>query len=237
MKSRENIFIATDRMKRIRASFLKFSGLNSILLMASLLSVASCGGDNKGDSDSASSVTTTPIDTVPDMAVAIDSTYAITSSGIGPVRIGTRVADIPDSVPGLYDRCVVEPTPDAVAYTYLHGDTAKFAVYDFMQGNVDVVILEGKALTAETPAGTLRIGDPFSNVLKIKEAYPEWQSIDGDGEEGTWYWRYNGLFIGIDETDADDALLDIIFDGTRAPRASAIGNRAKIGYIGTGLPF
>lgn len=209
-----------------------------MIIPVAMAFVSSCSNGEKQQDTVDSAVS--PLDTfsLADLPIEENDSFSFTSAGVGPVKVGMKVSDLPVQVKGLYDKYLVSQTPDAVAYTYLLNDDPQFTIYDFMQGNVDVVILEGPALAFSTPNGDLRVGDSFAKVLALKDATPEWEAIDGDEVEGTWYWRYNGLYIGVDEGSLTDAQIEeVLFNKNRSPRAGDLGKNAKIGYIGTGLPF
>ena len=62
----------------------------------------------------------------------------------------------------------------------------------------------------------------------------EWAGMD---DNGIWFWKWNGLYFGVDETDMAETLGDALTDGNRPPRASMFTPDVRIGYIATGLPF
>lgn len=121
-----------------------------------------------------------------------------------------------------------------MAYTYLLADVPQFTIYDFMENNVDVIALEGNARAVNTPDGEIRVGDEFSKVLALKGVESEWESFD---ETGIWYWKWNGLYFGVDETGISEKLAEALCDGKLPPRAALFTENVKIGYIATGLPF
>ncbi len=196
-----------------------------------LLMLASCGGNKKGtgavSSDSARTVEM-------ESAVAGTTEYFLTRDSIGPVRVGGSIADMPEAVANLYDVVLTTETPDAMAYTCLLADVPQFTIYDFMEGKVDVIALEGNARAVNTPEGQLRVGDEFSKVLALKGVESEWESLD---VTGIWYWKWNGLYFGVDESGINEKLGEALCDGRRPPRAADFTPDIKIGYIATGLPF
>lgn len=160
--------------------------------------------------------------------------FFLTSDSIGPVRVGEKISDLPQAVANLYDVVLTTETPDAMAYTFLLADVPQFTIYDFMEGKVDVIALEGNARAINTPDGEMRTGDEFSKVLALKGVESEFQNFD---DSGIWYWKWNGLYFGVDETGISESLGAALSEGKRPPRASEFTPDVKIGYIATGLPF
>jgi len=197
----------------------------------SLLMLVSCGGNKKspgaGLTDSARTVDM-------ESAAAGETEFFLTQDSIGPVRVGGNIADMPEAVSNLYDVVLATETPDAMAYTFLLSDVPQFTIYDFMEGKVDVIALEGNARAVNTPDGQLRVGDEFSRVLALKGVESEWESLD---DTGIWYWKWNGLYFGVDESAIIEKLGEALCNGQMPPRATDFTPDVKIGYIATGLPF
>lgn len=203
-----------------------------VLAAVAALMLSACGGGAKNEQKVAAgdSAATAEIEQqAPTLPV-----YTLTRDSIGPVKVGMRVDELPQAVPDLYDVSLTTETPDAMAYTYLLADVPQFTIYDFMEGKVDVIALEGNARAVATPNGELRVGDSFDNVLKLPGVESEFQSFDA---EGIWYWKWQGLYFGVDETDIPQELAEALCDGKRPPRAALLNSAVKIGYIATGLPF
>lgn len=200
-------------------------------VMAALL--CSCAGKGNQASESVSdsdSVLTAEMES----PEAGNENYFLTADSIGPVHVGEQIARLPEAVANLYDTVLPTETPDAMAYTYLLGDIPQFTVYDFMEGKVDVIVLEGDARAVTTPDGELRVGDEFSKVFALKGVKSEYQALD---DMGVWYWQWNGLWFGVDESNLSRSLSEALCNGQRPPRASEFKENVRIGYIGTGLPF
>ena len=85
-----------------------------------------------------------------------------------------------------------------------------------------------------TPEREIRTGDEFSKVLALNGVESEFQGFD---DMGIWYWKWNGLYFGVDETNIPESLGTALSDGKRPPRAADFTPDVKIGYIATGLPF
>lgn len=199
--------------------------------VASVMIFASCGG-NKKDTNAYESDSASTSEMLSDIAGPVD--YFLTQDSIGPIRVGETISSLPAAVPNLYDVMLTTDTPDAMAYTFLLADIPQFTIYDFMEGKVDVIALEGNARAIQIPDGELRVGDEFTKVLSLPGIQSEWEGFD-DG--GVWYWKWNGLYIGVDETNIPEKLGEALCDGKRPPRAAAFTSDIKVGYIGTGLPF
>lgn len=199
------------------------------LLAAGILS--SCGG-KKTDSnaDSIRPDSTGQAELLPD---SIDSGYYLTADSIGPVHVGMALSDIPDRCPDLYDAQVPAETPDATAVTFLRNMDPIFTVYDFMEGKVDVIVLESPAIGVKTQSGLLCMGDSFEKVLALPGVRSEWAGMD---ETGMWYWTWNGIWIGVDESNISDELAQALVTQRHPPRAALL-KTARVGYLATGLPF
>lgn len=167
--------------------------------------------------------------------VAGPTQYYLTQDSIGPVKVGMKIADIPAAVPNLYDDIVVNNIPGARAITFSLGDDAQFTVYDMEQsGTVDIIELVSNGQGINTPNGEIRIGDDFEKVLALGGVTTEWEQTD-DG--GIWYWKWNGLFIGVDEATTSEKFNDMLCNGRHAPGPTQFNNKIKVGSISTGLPF
>lgn len=203
-----------------------------ILVSALALVMTACGGNKNasGESAKSDSAETLPMES----PVAGPTDYYLTADSIGPVRVGASISDLPAAVPNLYDMMLTTETPDAMAYTFMLADIPQFTIYDFMEGKADVIALEGNARSIQTPDGELRVGDAFSKVLALPGVVSEFQSMD---DMGIWYWKWNGLYFGVDETGISESLGNALSDGKLPPRAALFPESVKIGYIATGLPF
>lgn len=91
-------------------------------------------------------------DSAPDTTAAIEVTdtqteeYALTDNGVGPIVLGMNVADIPSSVPGLYDRVEKVTTPGGEEYHFYEAETALFSAEDPDEG-----VICGISLFNESP--------------------------------------------------------------------------------------
>lgn len=204
---------------------------NAFIPGVALLILASCGGNKSAQSSAGSDSALTAEEISP---VAGETRFYLSADSIGPVRVGETISALPAAVPNLYDMMITTETPDAMAYTFLLGDVPQFTIYDFMEGKVDVIALEGNSRAAQTADGELRVGDPFEKVLGLKGVESEWAGMD---ESGVWYWKWNGLYFGVDETGIDQKLGDALCDSKLPPRGALFTPDVKIGYIATGLPF
>lgn len=201
------------------------------LIASALLIMYSCGGNKSGESGANNDSAATAEMESP---VAGPTDYFLVGDSIGPIHVGEHISTLPAAVPNLYDNMITTDTPDAMAYTFLLADVPQFTIYDFMEGKVDVIALEGNARGVTTPTGELRVGDEFSKVLAIPGVESEWEGLD---DMGIWYWKWNGLYFGVDETEIPENLGEALCDEKRPPRAALFTPSVKIGYIGTGLPF
>lgn len=203
----------------------------AFIAIATLLACGCGGNKNEGkpgpQSDSAQTLDQ-------ESPVAGPTDFYLTADSIGPVHVGEKIANIPQAVANFYDVILPTETPDAMAYTYLLSDIPQFTIYDFMDGKADVIALEGNARSVKTPDGEIRVGDEFMKVLRLPGVESEYQSID---DMGIWYWKWNGLYFGVDETNISEKFADELCEGRHAPKAADFTSDVKIGYIATGLPF
>lgn len=201
-------------------------------LSSGILMLSSCGNKNATadrsiDTDSvvvAAEIPDTPFEMPP-----------LTADSLGPVKIGMEVNRLPQDVAGLYVSFSPEVTPDAQVFLF-SGEKGQilFTAYDFLEGKIDVIALNSPELAANAGGKTFHIGDSFAEVVATSGAKAEWAAMD-DG--GLWYWRIDGLWFGVDEEGLEAGFAQALCDGTVPPRVSTVPEDAKIGYIGTGLPF
>ncbi len=135
---------------------------------------------------------------------------------------------------GFYASTTLDSTPDAqtISFNDPQGDPI-FTAYDFMEGKVDVIALNGTRYGVATPEGELRIGDEFSKVLALPGVRSEWQGLD---DNGVWWWTWKGLWFGPDEAGMSESLSEKMCDPKRPPMASDFSG-VKTGYVGTGTPY
>lgn len=202
-----------------------------ILILPAFLLI-NCG--KKQDNAASLAVVDSTLPESADSVYLSDVKYYLTSDSIGPIYVGNPVNNLPPSVPGLYDNVVMNETPIAMAYTFILGIEPQFTVYSFTESLVDVIVLEGNSRGVNTPDGVVSICDPFSKVLALKGSRSVWQSFEG---EGIWYWEWNGLWFGVDESNISEQLELALYDEKHPPRAAEFTEDVKIGYIGTGLPY
>lgn len=203
-----------------------------LLLAAMALTFAACGGNQESSTSSAASDSAETVSMESPVAGPVN--YYLTADSIGPVHVGDEISNLPAAVANLYDMMVTTETPDAMAYTMMLTDIPQFTIYDFMEGKVDVIALEGNSRSISTPDGELRVGDEFAKVLALPGVQSEFQSMD---DMGIWYWKWQGLYFGVDETNIPESLGNALSEGKRPPRAAEFPSSVKIGYIATGLPF
>lgn len=203
-----------------------------ISIFTSLFLLASCGGNKEGAQINMQSDSAQTAEQESPVAGPVD--YYLTADSIGPIRVGESISALPTAVPNLYDMMITDSTPIGMAYTFCLGTVPQFTVYDMMEGKVNIICLEQNARGVMTPRGELRVGDEFTKVLLLDGVESEWENYD-DG--GIWYWKWNGLFFGVDEMGLSENFADMLEDEDMPPRASAFNSKIKIGYIGTGLPF
>lgn len=144
-------------------------------------------------------------------AMAQTSTYTLAANGIGPVQLGAKALDLPESVPGLYDSkmsdvYIDEEMPDdedmpefATWYFYdQDGETVFTAIQDSLGYICEISICSPKILTPEG----IHVDTPQRQLDAIKGA----QRIDPDpmADYGRLSYVLNGITYWVDSFYIDD---------------------------------
>ena len=205
---------------------------SAFIIAAAALTLAGCSGNKKAaqpaaDTDSAF---------IQEAEAAIDSiqTPTLTAQGIGDVRIGMALDSVPQGQINLYDNIVADDSGEFKALNFRLGDKDMFTVTDYDDGKVDMISLYTSGVGVAVPNDTLRIGDPFTILLKQSGVTTEFVSMD---DMGVWYWRYRDLWFWPAEEGMSQELSNAMSERRNPPSAAMIGDGVKIGYIGTGVPF
>ncbi len=210
-----------------------------MLLLASALTLASCGSGKSGATDSAAIADSEKAARAAAMPDTLPTFY-LTSEGLGPVKIGMRVSDLPAQVAGLYTERSVENDYESTAYVFSNADAPEafsypFTVIDFGEDKVDVIILNDDQCAVAVPEGDdITLSSPFASVLALPGVKAEWETVEGNG---AWYWTWEGLWFQPSLDNPGDEAAKKMYDGKAAPVASDFSKDVSIGYIGTGLPF
>ncbi|MDE7403173.1 MAG: hypothetical protein K2M87_07155 [Muribaculaceae bacterium] len=205
--------------------------MKKIYIIPIIALMTACGGHKSNSSSSDTDSLPVAEQSAPEAASEV---YSLTADSIGPVRVGDAVASLPQAVANLYDFVLTTSTPDAMAYTFLLQDIPQFTIYDFMDGRVDVIALEGDARGVVTPSGMIHVGEPFTKVLELDGVVSEFAAID---DTGIWYWKWHDLYFGVDETEIGEELAAALCEGKLPPAGKLFTTSVRIGYIATGLPF
>lgn len=205
---------------------------SAFIIAAAALTLAGCSGNKKAaqpaaDTDSAF---------IQEAEAAIDSiqTPTLTAQGIGDVRIGMALDSVPQGQINLYDNIVADDSGEFKALNFRLGDKDMFTVTDYDDGKVDMISLYTSEVGVAVPNDTLRIGDSFTKLLKQSGVTTEFVSMD---DMGVWYWRYKDLWFWPAEEGMSQELNNAMSERRNPPSAAMIGDKVKIGYIGTGVPF
>lgn len=142
---------------------------------------------------------------------AAQSTYTLTANGIGPVQIGVKAIELPESVPNLYDSKVSdvyidEEMPDdedmpefATWYFYDEdGEVVFTATQDSLGYICEISVTDPKILT---PDG-IHVGTPEQQLGKIKGALKIEPDPWADNPQNSY--ELNGITIWIDGYYIDD---------------------------------
>lgn len=202
----------------------------SVLFLTLLL--ASCGG-KKNIETATDSDTTSVEDAVEEAA---DTTYYLTSENLGPVIIGERMTAIPESCDRLYTSRVHADSHIGNVVAFYDNEEQMFTIFDYMEGNVDMIVLDSPRIKVAAPGGDIALGDSFMNILSLPSVEAEWIQ-DDDGTSGKWFWTWSGLWFGIDESHLTEKLSSHLYNGATQPMAEDFDETVRIGYIGTGLPY
>ena len=144
-------------------------------------------------------------------AMAQTSTYTLTANGIGPVQLGMKAVELPESVPGLYDSklsdvYIDEEMPDdedmpefATWYFYdEEGETVFTAIQDSLGYISEITISSPNFLTAEG----LHVGSSPQQVETVKGAQKIMPAPLADF--GRVSYQLNGITLWIDGFYIDD---------------------------------
>lgn len=205
---------------------------SAFIIAAAALTLVGCSGNKKtarttADTDSAF---------IQEAEAVIDSiqTPTLTAQGIGDVRIGMALDSVPQGQINLYDNIVADDSGEFKALNFRLGDKDMFTVTDYDDGKVDMISLYTSEVGVAVPNDTLRIGDSFTKLLKQSGVTTEFVSMD---DMGVWYWRYKDLWFWPAEEGMSQELNNAMSERRNPPSAAMIGDKVKIGYIGTGVPF
>lgn len=194
------------------------------------LLLAGCSGNKQkasGDSDSAF---------IEEAELAADSVTIpdLTAKGLGPLTVGMSLDSIPEGVAGLYDIIDSDGTPDALVYTFMLGDQQMFEAFTFDGKTLDMISIDSPEIPVSVSGGTLHLGDPMVNLLKLRGVTTEYVTADDSGQ---WYWRYEGLWFYPDPAKCSEKLIEALGNNHNPPSASLVPDDLPIGFIATGLPF
>lgn len=207
---------------------------NTVILLLAfvVLSLVSCGGKKSDYRDvDSDTVAVNPAD----LEEAEATPAYLTKDSIGCIAIGMELAEIPDSVGGLYSSRNVGESRDAMSIEFFDNGAPRFVIYDFGEGKVDVINLTDNSIKVATVNGDLGIGDPMEKVLELPGVEAEWCGYD-DG--GMWYWVADGIWYAPDQSSLTPELSHRLYHSGQAPTVRDFEKGGiTIGFIGTGLPF
>ncbi|MDE5902190.1 MAG: hypothetical protein K2O78_03800 [Muribaculaceae bacterium] len=207
--------------------------LAGVVIVAGITLTACSGSDKERHAD-------TLRESVKESAPAADTLAApadheLTAQGVERIRVGMQTAHIAPSDEGVYDTMTKEEGNESNSYIFLYGGAPLFCAYEFTEGTIDVVSAESPHIVVRTPeGGVLRIGDEFSRVLALPGVEAEWEDSD---DEGMWCWHWRGIWFQPDQSRLPEALSRELYSDVAPPAADAFTSEARIGYIGTGLPW
>lgn len=138
-------------------------------VIAVSLSLASCSGRGNQTPETSDSIKNEV------EADTITSKLSLTENGIGDVTLGMAVADIPESINGLYDRVDRYDGKSFTGFSFVKDSIEVFNAEDTdFDGKLNLIALRGDSpLKAETDRGVLYIGFPEDSLLNNGEKAPE----------------------------------------------------------------
>lgn len=198
------------------------------------LFLASCSGNKTMKSEDSASQTENKETEVQTKSTEDTSKFYLTSDSIGPIHLGLSVNELPRYVASLYDQYEHSDTPDAMTIIFLKDNKPQFIVYDFGEAEVDVIATLSQDIKVNSPNGPISLGDPFTKVLSLEGAEPEWVNFENDG---MWHWKWEGLWFAPAQNPLPEKLVTKLFNHDAAPEISDFTDEVKIDFIGTGLPY
>lgn len=119
------------------------------LVVLAALSITACAKDkNQGKSRDSDSVTRTEV--LSAEATQEQSAIVIDAQGVGPVRLGMTIKELPAKADGLYDN-IVEENSDMVLYSfYKDGETVMTTNGD---GKIEIIEVFAQLTDVNTPDG------------------------------------------------------------------------------------
>lgn len=158
----------------------------------------------------------------------------LTAQGLGQIRVGMPIDSLPEGVENLYDQMQMDETPDATVLSFTLQGAPMFSVYNFGDGNVDMISLDSTLLGFNTEKGVIHLGDPLASLLEVRGVSTDYASMD---DAGMWYWKYNSLWISPDPAQCTPGLIKALSDRNNPPSTALVDSTVSIGFIATGLPF
>lgn len=204
----------------------------SLLILITIIFLSSCSGKKASDSRDCTETDTCVTDSVVSVT---PSELMLTSEGIGEITIGMLTSQIPLELPGVYDSVHSEDGYESNTYLFMEDGKPLFTAYEFTEGTLDVVSAESPRVFVMAPDGTkLRIGEEFSKVLALPGVEAEWENADG---EGMWCWNWKGIWFQLDQAHLPEELSRELYSSIAPPSSTSFTSDARIGYMGTGLPW
>lgn len=226
-----------------------YINMKKLIGFMALALLAGCGRGNQSDGSSVDSVgtdtasTLNPADhTVAEAARIYLSAHALGHmdtegriDSVNGIMVGIPIEGVPDSIAGIYTSKKSGSGRDASYIEFYEEDAPRFVVYDFGEGNVDVINLVGSDVRIRTLKGDLAIGDRMGAVLDLPGVTAEWSGEEG---RGSWYWCWEGLWFAPDQRKLSTELSHRLYHSGQAPTMKDFDDEdVRIGFIGTGLPF
>lgn len=115
----------------------------------------------------------------------------LTPKGVGVIRLGASLVDLPGHVNGLYEHKVLEKQYDEMeeepmlTATFRNGGKTIISALGDEQGNIVFITIETSDIKVEIDGHVIGVGDPVSQLLKIKGVKPD--------ESGAFAATYHGI--------------------------------------------
>lgn len=200
-----------------------------------LIIVSSCAGEKKSQkTDTIMEQEAQETIVRSDEAENEEPEYYLTHDGIGPIRLGISVNNLPESIENLYSRKAQGSTPDAMTIIFYDNEGPAFTAYDFGEAVIDLITLDSHKIKAGNEKHLLSIGESFNKVMEIDGAEPQWVDLDAGG---MWYVMADSLWFGAAQETINQELSRKLYNPDAEITKEDFPQNVKIGFIGTGLPF
>lgn len=216
----------------MKKTHLIHTALSALLLFAAML--PSCGHSDSSTADTADSTALSEPESSSapsEILLCADSIY---TPGGAALAIGTRISDIPEQIPGIYDNIESTAGHDIREFHFKNGEDYLFTALDFGEGRIDLIMTNSADVKVAGAPSPITLTSPFTEVLSLPGSAPEWVDMD---DTGMWYWTWEGLWFAPDQSHLPEALSRHLYNEESLPGPADFNSEVAIGYMATGIPF